>query len=306
MAPFPSFRSAPQRIADVQGARVHEFTLPAGSDEAVIRSFGEEWTKFHRFSAEDLRVAGEELFDLWPATLDARSTRMLDLGCGSGRWTRFLADRVGHVDAVDPSDAVLKAAEANADLPHVRWSKAHGEELPFDDAVFDVTLCIGVLHHVRDPRRVLAEVWRTLRPGGLFYFYLYYAMEQRSALYRLLHRMSELLRGLVHRLPGVVKRPLCDVLALLIYLPLVSLARMLKALGVAWWKRMPLAYYHNKSFRLMRNDALDRFGTAYERRSTRAEIEALLQGAGFTDVRFSTQPPYWHGTVRKSEMHRTT
>lgn len=298
MSAAPPFHRPPERTVPVHGGQVQLFCAEADADP-LIRSFGEEWTKFHRFSEADLRTAGEELFDLWPAELDPATTRLLDLGCGSGRWTRYLAHRVAHADAVDPSGAVFHAAQANADLPQVRWSQARGEELPFADGSFDITLCVGVLHHVRDPRRVLAEALRTLRAGGCFYFYLYYAMEQRGRLYRWLHRASELMRRPIHRLPGAMKRPLCDVLAVLIYLPLVLLARMTKALGVPWWRRLPLAYYHNKSFRLMRNDALDRFGTAYEKRSTQAEITMLLHGAGFDEVRFSPQPPYWHGTARK-------
>ncbi|MDX9750147.1 MAG: methyltransferase domain-containing protein [Flavobacteriales bacterium] len=192
-----------------------------------------------------------------------------------------------------------KAAEVHADLAHVRWAQGRGEDLPYAGAAFDVVLCIGVLHHVPDPLRVLREIVRVLRPGGLLYFYMYYAMEQRSAAYRALHAASSWLRRLVHPLPAALRLPVCDLLAVIIYLPLVLTTRLLKRMGVPFWRRMPLAYYHDKSFRVMRNDALDRFGTPFEARSTQDEIVRLLADAGFTDVRFSDGPPYWHGTAKR-------
>jgi hypothetical protein len=106
--------------------------------------------------------------------------------------------------------------------------------------------------------------------------------------------MSEVLRNIVHPLPTWLKQPICEVIALMIYLPMVVLVRIVKALGASSWYRLPLAYYHNKSYRVMRSDALDRFGTGYERRSTREEIRSLLEEAGLEHVVFSDKPPYWH------------
>jgi hypothetical protein len=56
---------------------------------------------------------------------------------------------------------------------------------------------------------------------------------------------------------------------------------------------VPLAAYRNHSFYIMRNDALDRFGTALEQRFTRDEIEALMHTTGLRDVRFHEGVPYW-------------
>jgi len=269
---------------------------PDAHDDRVVSNFGVEWSKFRSLPERDLRRAGDELFDLLPAGGRDLGV-MLDLGCGNGRWSRYLADRFDHIDALDPSAAVHGAAEVNADLPNVRWVQARGEDLPYTDAVFGMVVCVGVLHHVPDPAAVLRGIARVLKPGGVLYFYMYYALEQRSAAYCALHKASELLRHIVHPLPRALRLPLCDLLALTIYLPLVSLARLLKWMGVPFWRRMPLAYYCDKSFRVMRNDALDRFGTPFEARSTRAEIAALMTDAGLTEVRFSDGPPYWHGTA---------
>jgi len=295
----PPFDRAVLRVEPVRGASVNVMVADDPAEDRVVHHFGAEWSKCRLLPEQDLRTAGAELFDMIPPSGHGLGT-MLDLGCGNGRWVRYLEGRFTHIDALDPSSAVHKAAEVHADLAHVRWVQGRGEDLPFGDEVYDMVVCTGVLHHVPDPTRVLNEIRRVLRPGGLLYFYMYYAMEQRSAAYRGLHKASELLRHAIHPLPAWLRLPLCDLLAVLIYLPLVSIARLLKRMGIAFWRRMPLAYYCDKSFRVMRNDALDRFGTPFEARSTREEIIALMSGAGLTDVRFSEGPPYWHGTAMRA------
>jgi SAM-dependent methyltransferase len=290
---------APLGELPAPGGAVKVFVPPGKSDAALVRSFGEEWVKFNAFTDEELDRVGGELFDLWPGGPAGRVEAMVDIGCGSGRWTRYLRNRAGHVDALDPSEAILKAATVHADLPHVRWTQARAEALPFADHTFDMALCIGVLHHLQEPVLALREAQRVVKPGGQLYFYMYYALEQRGRLYRSLFRVSDLVRRAVHRLPGRLKRTVCELIAIGVYLPLVSLARGMKAVGIRLWERMPLAYYHDKTYRIMRNDALDRFGTAREQRFTRTQIITLLHEAGFRNVRFSEGPPYWHGIAQR-------
>ena len=55
----------------------------------------------------------------------------------------------------------------------------------------------------------------------------------------------------------------------------------------------PLSDYKNKSFYFMATDSLDRFGTKLEKRFTKQEIEKMLKNAGFKNIRFSNNTPYW-------------
>jgi len=61
----------------------------------------------------------------------------------------------------------------------------------------------------------------------------------------------------------------------------------------------PLAYYRNRSYYVLRTDALDRFGTRLEQRFTRAEVEAMMRDAGLGDIVFSPRAPYWCATGRR-------
>jgi hypothetical protein len=83
-----------------------------------------------------------------------------------------------------------------------------------------------------------------------------------------------------------------QIVATLIYWPLARLARLLAWLGRSP-AALPLAYYADKSFYVMRTDAYDRFCTRLEKRFRRSEIERMLVRAGFKDIVFSDRRPFW-------------
>jgi ubiquinone/menaquinone biosynthesis C-methylase UbiE len=95
--------------------------------------------------------------------------RVLDLGCGTGAVSRFLArcPEVAKVVGVDPSPVfVARANELGRDVPHLSFEQADARALPFADASFHVVVAHTVLCHVPDPPRVLAEAFRIMRAGG--------------------------------------------------------------------------------------------------------------------------------------------
>ncbi len=302
MADRVAYRGPPVETVEVgPGLEVASFVRDETSvDAATVRSFAEEWKKFDRFDASDLEEAGREYFDLLdPETLGGAV--ILDVGCGSGRWTRRLAKDAAWVEAVDPSPSVFHAAWVHRDQPNVRWTRASVETLPFPDETFDLVVCLGVLHHLLDPEDALRGVVRKVKPGGRLLLYVYYALENRGRLYRAIFRVSDVARRGICQLPGPLKRGVCDAVAIAVCMPLVLTARLLKRAlpGSDAYRRLPLSYYHNKSFRVVRNDTLDRFGTPVEKRFTQNQIEAMMQGAGLREITFSDHPPYWHATGKK-------
>jgi ArsR family transcriptional regulator len=90
-----------------------------------------------------------------------------DLGCGTGQVSVALAPFVGRVIAVDASAAMLQAAKRRVSgLDNVELRRGELEALPIDDHRLDVAVLMLVLHHVPEPERAIAEVARTLKPGG--------------------------------------------------------------------------------------------------------------------------------------------
>lgn len=100
---------------------------------------------------------------------------VLDVGCGTGSLTRFLHDRLppgagADYLGIDAAEAMVAvAAKKRGARPALRFQAALAEELPAPDASFDRVVSAFFFHHVNYglKRRVLAECWRVLRPGGL-------------------------------------------------------------------------------------------------------------------------------------------
>jgi ubiquinone/menaquinone biosynthesis C-methylase UbiE len=96
--------------------------------------------------------------------------RALDIGCGSGYFTRRIAPVVapeGRVVGIDPSQPMLDYAAAHAPAC-CTFQAAGAEQLPFGDATFDLAVSSLAFHHIPTEHRAdaLREAFRVLRPGG--------------------------------------------------------------------------------------------------------------------------------------------
>ena len=98
------------------------------------------------------------------------SSRILDVGCGTGTAVLRLAERVpqGRACGVDISSAMIAEAEAKrpAGARGVEFRCASADAMPYPDGSFDHVLCTNSFHHYPDPLRALAEIRRVLAPGG--------------------------------------------------------------------------------------------------------------------------------------------
>ncbi len=110
--------------------------------------------------------------------------RVLDVGCGTGRVSAWLVERAGlRPIAIDLS--LRELVEARATLPLVAVN-ADNLCLPFADAIADVTISAGVIHHTPDPRLAFSELCRVTRPGGIIHVAVY----QIGSLYHRLYRLA--------------------------------------------------------------------------------------------------------------------
>ena len=173
-------------------------------------SFSEEWK--HHFQRGVSRTWGwtvEERFRQFfletQVDRDAcRGWTILDAGCGNGQLTEALSQIGATVVGIDYSSSVLGAEEAR------RSTSVHfvGGDLlspPFEDATFDAIISNGVLHHTPDTARAFSRVARLVKPGGLFYLWLYRRpvpfLERVVGL-----PLRELARSVISRLPPAAQR----------------------------------------------------------------------------------------------------
>ena len=297
----------PVSIVQVDNRSIANFVTDnkGNLDVKTVESFGDEWNRFSDFSEEDLTTAGSQYFDLLDDKIVNQNTIALDIGCGTGRWSKYMARRVKFIEAIDPSDAVYAAAKVLINYSNIRITRAEVDSIPFTDNSFDFVFSLGVLHHIPDTAAAIRKAVEKLKPGGHLLLYLYYRFDNRSLVFKSIFFLSNILRLFISKLPKKLKQWSCDVIATIIYIPLVSFARLIKMIssGSHFYKKIPLSYYADKSFYIMRNDALDRFGTPLEQRFTRKEIDAMLTQCGMDDIRFSDNEPYWHVISRKKIIH---
>lgn len=98
--------------------------------------------------------------------------QLLDVGCGGGLLAEEFA-RVGlEVSGIDPAPETIETARAHASASglSIEYQIGSGEHLPFPEGAFDHVACCDVLEHVDDVDRVISEIARVLKPGGLFFY----------------------------------------------------------------------------------------------------------------------------------------
>ncbi|MEA3015139.1 MAG: hypothetical protein QOD42_3684 [Sphingomonadales bacterium] len=274
---------------------------PANLDAATVAGFGEEWDAYDQTAldpAEHQRLF-EAYFSLFSFDALPADAEGFDLGCGSGRWAEPVAQRVGILHCIDPSEKALAVARRRlAHLASARFHLAGADAIPLPDASQDFGYSLGVLHHIPDTARALADCVRKLKPGAPFLVYLYYRFDNRPRWFRALWRASDLGRRAISRLPFGPRKAVASFIAFTIYWPLARRARRAERKGrdVGAY---PLSFYRDKSYYTMRTDALDRFGTRLEHRFTRAEIEAMMKAAGLEDIGFRDGEPYWVACGRR-------
>lgn len=97
---------------------------------------------------------------------ERRVGRILDLGCGTGRFTAALGEAFGcRVIGIEPSAAMLDVALSRNE-PDVEWKQGRAESIPLDSRAVDLIFMSQVFHHLVQPRRALEEINRVLTVGG--------------------------------------------------------------------------------------------------------------------------------------------
>lgn len=139
----------------------HVLARRRSQSEAFFSTAAGEWDRLR----DDLFGATSHLRAL--AGLLGPDLVIGDLGCGTGRVSEFLAPFAGRIIAVDSSTEMLKAARGHlGGKKNVELRQGPLEKLPIETGELDLALMMLVLHHLPEPKRVLAEVARTLKAGG--------------------------------------------------------------------------------------------------------------------------------------------
>ena len=264
--------------------------MSANVDKNVVAGFGDEWSRFDQSSLDDeeLERLFNNYFSIFPWEDLPVGAVGFDLGCGSGRWAKMVAQRVGTLNLIDPSPAALAVAKRNlADAKNAMFHVADAGCIPLEENSCDFGYSLGVLHHIPDTTAGLRECVKRLKPGAPFLLYLYYSFDNRPAWFRTVWNLSDIGRQAISRMPHSLRYGMSQLIAGTIYWPFARAAKVLEKTGMDV-SHIPLSQYRETSFYTMRTDALDRFGTRLEKRFSKAEIETMMRDAGLERIAFST------------------
>jgi 2-polyprenyl-6-hydroxyphenyl methylase/3-demethylubiquinone-9 3-methyltransferase len=111
-----------------------------------------------------------EFFDRYVSNW--QGLKALDVGCGGGFSCEFMAQRGVLVSGIDQSAKCIAAAQEHAISKNFKidYQQAFAENIPYGNNTFDVVICVDVLEHVADVDKTVSEIYRVLKPNGLFFF----------------------------------------------------------------------------------------------------------------------------------------
>ena len=239
--------------------------IPRFVTDEHLESFGHQWTRFDvAHDAEDSAT-----FEAKTGFLlnDLQGKKILDAGCGGGRYAKVCGEAGGIVFGADHTRSVEKAGLLCKDLPNVNFVQADLKHLPFEPASFDVVFSIGVMHHDTDTRSVFDAVAKMVKPGGRFAVWLY----RRNQWWQEI--LNSGLRAMTTRLPSSVLMPFCHVGAILGGLPVVN-----KSLNKI------INFSAHPSYENRVCDTFDWWAPKYQYHHTVEELSVWFHEAGLTGL----------------------
>ncbi len=145
--------------------------IPRFVQSEHLASFGLQWNKYEVAHDDEDRATFQAKTG---TTLEKLSKlRILDAGCGGGRYCKVAGEAGATVIGADHSDAVEKATQLCAHLPNVRFLQGDLKHLPLEPESFDFAFSIGVMHHDSHTKAVFDAVAKMVKPGGRYSVWLY-------------------------------------------------------------------------------------------------------------------------------------
>jgi SAM-dependent methyltransferase len=257
----------------------HVFPIVRGvprfvAQDAYTRSFSYEWQRFWHTQLDSF-TGRHDTRDRLQASLnfplaELRGKRVLDAGCGMGRFAEIVLNHQGEYIGLDYSFAV-DAAYANVGTrPGVHLVQADVFRLPFADDTFDLVMSLGVLHHTPDPRGAFASLPRVLKPGGRLSITVYDAGNKVYVM------NSRFWRRFTTRLPARILHVLSYAAVPLYYLWTLP--------GLGWLFRSVAFISLERDWRWRVLDTFDWYSPRYQSWHTHHEVFGWFKENGFEQV----------------------
>lgn len=244
--------------------------------DAYASSFSLQWQRFRQVQLDSLREGDETrrrfvaMTGLTAEELSGR--RVLEIGCGPGKFIETVVEMGAEAFGVDISFAVDAARDNFGARPDVHFIQADVFKLPFVDGSFDLVYSLGVLHHTPDCQAAFAKLPRLAAPGGLVAIWVY-ANE-------IVPHFNRRLRSITRRMPSPLLYGACLAVVPLTYLfnipylraPLYGLRAYFQWISWGGWRERWL-------------DTVDWYSCWYQSAHSYPEVHRWFLDAGLNDIR---------------------
>jgi len=291
-------------VTDENGGRIESGTLQCtscGRSYPIVRyiprfvpadsyanSFGFQWNRFRATQLDShtgLTISRERFFkeSRWmPEELTTK--RVLDVGCGAGRFAEVALSADANVVAIDYSSAVETCFANLGSNPRLSVIQADVYQLPVKPGVFDYVYCFGVLQHTPNPHRAVLALASPLKEGGKLALDFYprllaNILWPKYWLRPFTRRMSQ------ERLFAIVQWLVPKLLPISRALAAVPLfGRRLRYLlpVMMYYGVLPLTHEQHREWAIL--DTFDMLAPLHDHPQTAASVRAWLTGAGMRDV----------------------
>ena len=240
--------------------------IPRFTGDQHLASFGRQWNKYEVAHDDEDRATFQAKTGTSLAEL--KGLRVLDAGCGGGRYSKVCGEAGATVIGADHSAAVSKARQLCSHLPNVAFVQADLKRLPLEPQSFDFVFSIGVMHHDADTKSVFDAVSKLVKPGGRYSVWLY----RRNQWWQ--EWINSSLRSRTIRMDSEKLERWCEWGAWLGGLPVIN-----KTLN----KIVNFSAHPNRENRVC--DTFDWYAPQYQYHHTVAELRSWFEAAGFHDIR---------------------
>jgi 2-polyprenyl-3-methyl-5-hydroxy-6-metoxy-1,4-benzoquinol methylase len=242
------------------------------SSQHYTGSFGYQWNTFAQAqldSANGTTRSRDTFVEKTGLPLESlRGARVLDAGCGMGRFAEVCINAGADVHAIDLSTAVEAAARNLGRHPNASFYQADIMNLPFPPGTFDVVYSLGVLHHTPDTRKAFLSLVPLVKPGGRIVIWVYSTMLKLFG--------SELLRAVTPRLPKPLLMQAARIAVPMYYVHQIPIVGRLTT------HLLPTSLNPDPHWRWL--DTFDWYSPQYQWKHTYEEVEGWFSDAGLTEI----------------------